>query len=463
MSSLPSTIILKSRTFRYMSLSTLVFIGAASILLWAITSATIHELENRIYKEITSELSWQQQLHAGRGIGANIDDIKIDDQPIWNENWVYGLMAEEEFVHALYDENGTIIAGSDQLSADPGWSEVTLTNLQNLHPLVAFHTSLEDKHQLIIAKFKSEAIILHENLRYLGTLFLLFLLLPVALLTAYVFSKRMFSRLEALLGTTRKVARGTLDKRAPISKQNDEFDELSLALNRMLDRLQSLNQNIKDVSIGIAHDLRIPLSNLAGRIAMIEQDIHDSDQVRVHLDVIDKRIKVMLEIFDALLRLGEIEAGQRKASFRVVDLSHLINDVAENYGPIFEDSEICLKTATQENIEISGDKDLLIQMITNLLENVIQHAHGAENAWLQLEATEQHIILTVCNDGVEIPSTMRLRIFERFVQLDQSRSSKGNGLGLSLVKAISELHDAEISVISQTGITKFEFAFCYQT
>ncbi|MEM9284613.1 MAG: HAMP domain-containing sensor histidine kinase, partial [Pseudomonadota bacterium] len=238
--------------------------------------------------------------------------------------------------------------------------------------------------------------------------------------------------------------------------RDDEFDGFSREINGMLDRLGTLTRNVRAVSVGVAHDLKTPVSNLGGRLQLIERDIEEPEAIRTHLEKADAHIGTLLRTLDAILRLGEIEAGRRRAAFETLDISALTEDLAESFEPVLADADKHLSSKVTPHLWVEGDPDLLTQMITNLLENVAEHARDGASAWISLKRHDTHALIVVGDDGPGIPDTYREQIFDRFFRVETSRTAPGNGLGLSLVRAIAELHGGGVSLRPDQAGAVFE-------
>jgi len=181
---------------------------------------------------------------------------------------------------------------------------------------------------------------------------------------------------------------------------------------------------------------------------LLERDAGDAEAVSGHLAAAEAHISTLLRTLDALLRLGEVEAGQRRRAFAAMDLSELACDMADSFQPLFEDADKHLDVRAAPGVTVKGDRDRLTQMISNLLENTLEHARDGANAWIGLRTESARALIEIGDDGPGLPANAADSVFERFVRLDSSRSTPGNGLGLSLVRAIAELHDGHARVVA---------------
>ena len=251
-------------------------------------------------------------------------------------------------------------------------------------------------------------------------------------------------RVDAINRISRAIMAGRMTDRIPIRGTDDELDKLSSNLNEMLDRLQALMESLRQVSNDIAHDLRTPLSRLRQRLETTR--IH-AGSVAEYEDAIDHAIAEtdgLLKTFSGLLRIAQIEAGTRRSAFQPLDLSAAILSIAEIFEPVAEDQGKTLRTRAEPGIAVRGDRDLLTQMVVNLIENAIRHTPDGAEISLTLDEGPDGPVVVVADDGPGIPAAERDRVFQRFFRLERSRSTPGSGLGLSLVAAIADLHDIEI-------------------
>jgi signal transduction histidine kinase len=274
----------------------------------------------------------------------------------------------------------------------------------------------------------------------LGTAMLL-VLVGGALMSASV-----LRRIEAVSQTSRDIVAGDLQRRIPLNGSGDEFDHLAVSLNAMLDRIGVLMEGLRQVSTDIAHDLRTPLTRLRQRLELAQQRPPDAGALQATLGATLGDIDAILQTFGALLRIAQIESGARKASFRTVDLSELLHTIAEVYQPAIEEKSQLLHEGIAAGLSVHGDRELLTQLFANLVENASRHC--AEGAHIELSARRlvEGVEVIVADDGHGIPADMREKVLQRFVRLDVSRTTPGNGLGLALAHAIATLHDAELEL-----------------
>ncbi|VUX45228.1 Signal transduction histidine kinase [Candidatus Defluviicoccus seviourii] len=264
----------------------------------------------------------------------------------------------------------------------------------------------------------------------------------LALLCGWMMSMMVLRRIDAVTRTTVRIREEGLQARVPLSGSGDEFDRLASNINAMLDSIEALTRNIEQVSAGVAHNLRSPLSRLRNTLERLRQETHEPKLLAV-ADGASEEVASILKTFDALLRIGQIDSGTRRAGFQPVDLSALVTDLVDTYEPVTSAAGKRLTAAIPPDIRIHGDAELLVQMIANLVENAVEHTPEHTNIAIGL-AGQSQVSLTVADDGPGIPAEERRHVLERFYRLDRSLRSNGSGLGLSIVQAIAKLHGAQV-------------------
>ena len=199
--------------------------------------------------------------------------------------------------------------------------------------------------------------------------------LPLALICGALLSRAVLGRLAQIATTAEAVREGSLSRRAPVSGRGDEFDRLADDLNAMLDTIEALTRNLRNVTVGIAHELRGPLARIRHRLEEVRQSRPAADSAAIDASVAE--IDTTLATFDALLRIGEIEAKARLKDFQLIDFSALVAELAEVYAPVAAEQGKLVDARVAAGVELRGDRSLLMQMISNLLENAIEHTpHG---------------------------------------------------------------------------------------
>ncbi|MDX1487424.1 MAG: HAMP domain-containing sensor histidine kinase, partial [Acidiferrobacterales bacterium] len=268
----------------------------------------------------------------------------------------------------------------------------------------------------------------------------------LALIGGAMMSRSMMRRLEVINETSREIMAGDLSRRIPTKGTGDDFDQLTDNLNKMLDRIELLMEDVRRVSDNIAHDLRTPLSRLRQRLELLKLPGTDRDQLRENVEQTLTEADGLLATFNALLRIARLESEDRRAGFTDVDLGALVADVAELYEPLAEDKQQELLTMAKANVQVRGDRDLLFQAIANLVDNAIKYTPADGRIELSSQLNADGARLIVSDNGPGIPESARNSVFQRFFRLDTSRATPGSGLGLSLVAVVAKLHHAKVSL-----------------
>jgi signal transduction histidine kinase len=268
----------------------------------------------------------------------------------------------------------------------------------------------------------------------------------LAIVGGTALSALFLSRVDAIGRTAEAIIGGDIKRRIPLRGANDDLDRLSATLNRMLDRIADLMDTIGQVTIDIAHDLRTPIGRLRQSLDEAGRSAATPEEFRAAIGCAIAEADSILVTFAALLRIAQIETGKRRAGFKRLDLTALVEDVAQAFGPAAEDAGKLFATDIESNIEVEGDRELLVQLLANLIENAIVHTTEGTCIRVSLARGDTGPTLTVYDTGTGVPAHEHERIFRRFYRLEPSRNTRGSGLGLSLVAAIAELHEAKIEV-----------------
>jgi signal transduction histidine kinase len=258
-------------------------------------------------------------------------------------------------------------------------------------------------------------------------------------------------RLRSISGTAETIIGGDIRERMPVSNHRDEFDQLAITLNRMLDRIEGLLENLRQVSSDIAHDLRTPLARLRNRLEEGVLQGKSGDGVTILEDAM-RSLDDVLSLFAAILRIAEVEAGETRRFFAPVDMSALVSELAESYAPALHDGGRDLLSSVEPNLTVNGDRELLAQAGINLIENAQRHTPPGTLVRLTLVAAGEFVCLRVIDDGPGVSNADLGRIVKRFARLERSRTTGGYGLGLNLVSAVAKLHGGRLLLENLGGL-----------
>lgn len=391
------------------------------------------------------------------GAEAVVEEVSFNGEPSWSAEMVGQATDEETMVYKLSRVGDDFIAGVQSIEQVEGW--VHVEKFENEIVPYNFYTVLIDDFLLTVGSAElrddEESILLAEEMLIKICVWFGILTLVLALtLSAYV-DKRLVRIRNGVAGINENNAKEELDT----AIRNDEFGDVVTDINLMLHRLERMRQNIDEVSIGIAHDLKTPLTHLSNQFEVMAGSLSNPKQLEANIQKGREEIGDILETFDALLRLGEIDSGRDAENFTSINLSTLLIDLAESYEPVFSEAGKQLDVSVVQNQFVTGDEGLINQLVSNLLENSIVHSRAQGNTWLRLQASKDGLRLQIGDDGPGIPENLTEKIFDRFYRVDSSRGKPGNGLGLSLVKAICRLHSASLELLpNQPGLV-FDIVF----
>lgn len=362
-------------------------------------------------------------------------------------------------IYVLKDQSGRVLASNlDGIDPAKGWSTVPadLAGVTTNYPYRVF-TGTAGTYTLSVGLTDADLDDLREIMAgALGWSALVALI--AALGVGAVLATRMDHRLAVVDQTMNRIAHGDLAARLALSGRGDDLDRIGRSINEALARLEGVVEAMRQVSANIAHDLRTPLNRLRIRIeaaaTKAEAGQPNADDLVAALTETDQ----INETFSALLRIAQIEAGSRRSKFETVELAAILRNVTEVYREVAEDAGQVLTVGSLEEGRISGDAELLTQMMANLIENAIRHCPVGTAITCDLTETAAQVCVSVSDTGPGIPKPERENVLRRLYRLEKSRTSPGSGLGLSLVRAIAELHQAsltlgETSSADGTGLT----------
>ena len=294
---------------------------------------------------------------------------------------------------------------------------------------------------------------------YAALAFTIFLIFVLAAIASVSVTRRTVGRIESINATSRSIMESGLGRRIPLRGTQDEWDHLAQNLNSMLERIEGLMAEVKQVSENVAHDLRTPLTRMRGRLekAGIDKSVADHDLSLISGTIAD--LDDVLRMFSSLTRISQVEATDRKVAFRTVNLVEIATGVAELFDAAAESKGGRVEVIGDKSVRISADRDLLFDAISNLVDNAIKHGGEDCIVIVGVEQKDSEAILSISDDGPGIPPDEFEHVFKRFYRLERSRSMPGNGLGLSLVAAVARLHGARIALSDNGPGLKVELQF----
>jgi len=404
-------------------------------------------VQDRMFKQVNVSLLSQQnraqELFANSGIDAVTKMVQTTSNNPMASNFGYHL--------ATLD--GTRIAGNvPSCTTEVGWLDVSADELG---------IDSDENYRFLTAKVGDYLLSTGRSVRELEdmrkfslTSFLITFLVStgIALIGGSILASRSHSRVRSIVSSMDSVANGNLNARLPISNRGDDIDNLSCNMNDALSLLQQQIEGMKQVSANIAHDLKTPLNRLYIKIEEAAAAAEAGKPLQDALDEAREEAASINSTFEALLRIAQIEAGARKEHFIGMDLLPTLQTAVEVYEAVVEEQgqtiSLQLDNSVEENagLHLLGDKDLLLQLIVNIVENAIRHCPEGTDIVISAGVLQSVVWVNVCDNGPGIPEDAREKVFQRLYRLDASRTTKGSGLGLSLVKAVADLHCATVSL-----------------
>ena len=282
--------------------------------------------------------------------------------------------------------------------------------------------------------------------------------LPLAVviitLGGYLLLQRALRPVEQITRAAEQITQLNLSKRLPVTKTGDELEQLSVALNRMIARLDDAFQNSKRFAADASHDLRTPLTILRGELESLVEDPQQDEEFRGRLAGLLEEVIHLSKIVEQLFTLTQLDSGEPRTEWTRFDLAELARTTADQMGLLAEDKNISLTCAADKPAFVQGDRSRIKQVIVNLLDNAIKYTKNQGQVLLRVAAVDDFAVLEVEDTGIGIPPEALPHVFERFYRVDKSRSAEAEsaGLGLSIVKSICTAHDTRVEAASVPNV-----------
>jgi signal transduction histidine kinase len=376
-----------------------------------------------------------------------------------------------ENVYSLVDPSLTVLGGNvkawpSTVTAASGWTEFRarepFRSATNQPLLRAKVETFPSGDRLLVGRDISDLDSFADNIKT-AVISAAALIFALAGMASILVTRRTVGRIESINATSRAIMLSGLDKRIPLRGTNDEWDRVAENLNLMLDRIETLMGEVKQVSDNVAHDLRTPLTRMRGRLerAYHAERIGENDQLLISDTIAD--LDAVLRIFTSLSRIAQIETAARKGGFRSVNLTEIAGQVVELYDAAAEQDGTRLTIVGDPEVLVTGDRDLIFDAIANLVDNAIKHGRAGGQVVVANENIDGKPVISIADDGSGIPADQYEHVFKRFYRLEHSRGTPGNGLGLSLVAAVARLHGARIEMLDNSPGLKLKLWFSAPT
>ncbi len=362
---------------------------------------------------------------------------------------------KQDAIYLLTDYRGRTISGNLATwptSVEPGggWLELDLvrTDSEEEVPIAAISIRLESNARLLVGRDASgrqkfDRILVQSAGLALIAAFVL------SLITSWLLTRLVFSRITDISDTANTIVAGDFARRIPVRGTGDEFDRLAVTLNDMLGRIEELVNNLQLTTNSLSHDLRSPLTRLRTHLdTLLLEDTEKQDRDKAGKRALEE-VDHLLRVFANLTEIARAEARLPKSDFETVDMNALVRDAVELYAPVGEERGISLLgVGTAE--PINGHRALLMQVLSNILENALRYA--PENSTINVRLVDQDggLCIEVCDEGPGMPDAFIKTAIQPFQTLDPSRSNPGAGLGLALVAAVARMHDGNVHLENTT-------------
>jgi signal transduction histidine kinase len=436
--------LVRTHAFRLAALYFLVFAASMLSVLFFVYWTSANFVERQTEATLDAEITGLAEQYAQRGLSGLVQIVAARSAGDPGDAMLY----------LVTNPDGRPLAGNIAgwplgVPARSGWLSFTVE--AKVHGHVVAHPArgsliiIPGGYRLLVGRDISDAAAFRDRVK-LTLLWSGLVALGVGLLGGAAMSRNLLRRVELVNRTSERVMAGNLSDRVPLDGTSDEFDLLAANLNRMLDQIERLMTAMREVTDDVAHDLKTPLSRLRARLELALIGPADAgaqnEAIRAAIDEADR----MLVTFNALLRIAEAEAGAGPDRSETFDLGEVARAAAEFYEPVAEKEEFTLNLAIETGVAIRGDRHLMAQALANLLDNALKYARAGALEVRVLRSGER-AVLEVADRGPGIPEADREAVFDRFVRLEPSRSTPGNGLGLSLVRAVAYRHQGTVTLV----------------
>jgi signal transduction histidine kinase len=433
--------LLRTNAFRLAALYMVLFAASVLTLLAFIYFSTANFVERQTEETIDAEITGLQEQYRQHGLLGLIAAINTRSASERNEPTLY-LLADPRLRRIA----GNISGWPQTAPIKPGWVHFSVALTRGgstvTYDALASVFVLSGDYRLLVGRDLRDAVVFRARVEQ--TLFFAALLtLALGLVGGLLMTRNVLRRIEAVNRTSASIIQGDFSERVPVTGSGDEFDQLAANLNAMLDQIERLMAGMRQVTDNIAHDLRTPLSRLRARLEVTLLERPDANRYAEALAETIVEADHLLGTFNALLSIAEAEAGARRDNMAVVELDEIARSVADLYEPVAEERGLRLILEIASPMPVRGDRHLLSQAIANLLDNALKYTPEGD-VTLTVRRTDGNVLLEIADHGPGVPPDHRERVFDRFYRLENSRSTPGNGLGLSLVRAVARLHGGDV-------------------
>ncbi len=436
----------KSSAFRITLIYVVLFGLSVSIILGFVYWSTIVYTTNQTEQEINAELLVLSKAYERRGYPGLVtllsDRVRIQRQRPGDSS-VY-LLVDEQFQTLVGNISSWPKIAQDRRD---GWLDFQLDynrdGVEGEYTARARTFVVEDRYSLLVGQGMRDL----ENLKSLvgrALFWGLGLTLVLGVIGGFMMRQTLSRRLSTINQTARKIMHGDLRMRIDAKGTGDEFDELAVNLNSMLDQIEGGMEGVRRVSDNIAHDLKTPLARLKNRVEELRFKVSGNVEQENSVDQIIHEADGLLATFNALLRIARIEYSEQRKGFKNVDINSILYDIEELYEPLIEEKGQKLNVQLSQTVEVWADRDMLFQAFANLIDNAIKYTPENGTISIRSHSMAGKWCLEIADNGPGIPQNEHEKVVQRFYRLDQSRTTPGSGLGLALVFAVLKVHSMKL-------------------
>ncbi|WP_394367501.1 sensor histidine kinase, partial [Ameyamaea chiangmaiensis] len=439
----------RSVSLRFALVYGMVFVVSSLLFLSVVWWGTVGMMERRVQQAVTADAGAlsDQWISGGLPTLARTIEERLEQN------------VDDDAIYLLVDPAGRVIAGN--LTAWPRtitradrWYQLQISRSGSRGVVVIHAFDLPERFRLLVGRDVRGRDILRRLLT--DTLLWAWVMLTILAIGGTLLVRGLFRRIiHSITRTTAAIAQGDLGRRMAVTGSGQELDQIAITINDMLDRISRLMDGVREVSNAIAHDLRTPIAR--ARTLLEDASLHarDPDELRAAIDTAVGNLDNITAVFEALLRIAQIEAGARRAAFTPFDLTPRLRDIAELYEAVAEERELTLAVHLSDTLPFYGDAALIQQAVANLLDNAIKFSPpgGTVTLTALLQPGRggygprgRAVVISVRDTGIGMQPDELARASERFYRANTARDTPGSGLGLSLVQAITSLHGGELDL-----------------
>ena len=402
-------------------------------------------------------VAWRETIEAGRAEILKADAQRLTE--VFRRGGADGLAAfirervglqiAGERILLLTDRDlrplaGNLVVWPSGAPTQAGVYTVALQLEGRLTRVTLVHVALGEGYHLLVGRDIQRFEPLEQHF-WRGLALAVAILSVVGIVGGLALRRAIFMRVQGIQATASAIMQGNLSHRLPTRQTGDELDLLAQTINRMLEQIEHLINGVRNVSNSIAHDLRTPLAELRSRLEELALTRPPPEETFAELDDAVTDVDRVIGIFDALLRLAQIDTGMRRSGFVTVDAAALTGQAVELYQPAAEEKGFILYFEGPGPATVAGDPILLAQAVNNLIDNALKYGHPGESIVVEVRHVQAgRVEIAVADRGAGISDEEKLKVTERFYRGDTSRGTPGAGLGLSLVDAVAKLHGGSL-------------------